>query len=239
MSDGAELLGESAQPVAPSSPGGAKDDQADLILREMFHRLGNLFCVVDAVLHLTKQQAKAAGEDTRAFSEAIRRVQAMGRAETASFSTIARSDFAADVQNLLQATLAPYGDQIVISGDSAIAPAGLVRAIALIFHELATNALKHGALSQGEGRVAVHFDASAPRWKFTWTESGGPKVSPPEEQNFGLELIDNLISTTGGAVNLSWRETGLVAVVELLASPQVGPANDEIEDDIPSSQGER
>jgi two-component sensor histidine kinase len=89
----------------------------------------------------------------------------------------------------------------------------------MAFHELATNALKYGALSNEGGRVRIRWDvisdAAQPRLRVVWTESGGPSVTPPSRTGFGTRLIERgLAAELGGSVSLSYPRTGVVCTVD-------------------------
>lgn len=91
--------------------------------------------------------------------------------------------------------------------------------LSLILHELATNAVKYGALSQPTGQVRVSWDleeASAPRLRLVWQEAGGPLVAPPVTSGFGTQLIEFAVSRElSGRVELNYQPAGLV--VEIVA----------------------
>jgi len=96
-----------------------------------------------------------------------------------------------------------------------------------VLHELATNAIKHGALSNGAGRVSLTFEAhppsadGGPTMVMVWTETGGPPVSAPSTRGFGISLIERLTKrqTTGETV-LDWRQEGLRCCIELPITPE-------------------
>jgi two-component sensor histidine kinase len=92
-------------------------------------------------------------------------------------------------------------------------------AIAMAFHELATNALKYGALSNEGGQVRIRWDvisdAAQPRLRVVWAESGGPSVTPPSRTGFGTRLIERgLAAELGGSVSLSYPPAGVVCTVD-------------------------
>jgi two-component sensor histidine kinase len=84
-------------------------------------------------------------------------------------------------------------------------------------HELCTNAVKYGALSNGNGRVAVHWTfepADAPLLRITWTETGGPPVAAPTARGFGSKLIERALAAELGApVAMDFRPEGLICVI--------------------------
>jgi two-component sensor histidine kinase len=88
--------------------------------------------------------------------------------------------------------------------------------VAMALHELATNAVKYGVLSNGAGRVSIAWErqCQANRVKLVWQESGGPKVCPPKQKGFGSHLIERAFTGLGGAV-MSFSPEGLSCTLEV------------------------
>ena len=85
----------------------------------------------------------------------------------------------------------------------------------MCLHELATNAAKYGSLSNGSGRVHLGWELTGPGMaKFTWRESGGPRVTPPERAGFGTRLIESSFSDESGPT-VQFRPEGLICTLEL------------------------
>ena len=89
----------------------------------------------------------------------------------------------------------------------------------MAIHELATNAVKHGALSNATGQVLIDWriepDEKGQRLHFSWQESGGPAVKQPERRGFGSKLIERgLAAELGGAVQMRFEPTGLVCIID-------------------------
>jgi two-component sensor histidine kinase len=105
------------------------------------------------------------------------------------------------------------GPDLLLNPQSAVA-------MTLALHELATNAMKYGALSNEAGRVEVRWsvdgdDARGPRLRFTWRESGGPEVKAPGARGFGSRLIErSLAAELRGRVELDYRAEGLVCTID-------------------------
>ena len=89
--------------------------------------------------------------------------------------------------------------------------------LAMVFHELATNAAKYGALSTAEGRVAVSWAVSSEAGlTVCWRESGGPRVRPPKRRGFGTSLITRAMADAQGSrAGITWRPEGVVCEIEL------------------------
>jgi two-component sensor histidine kinase len=121
----------------------------------------------------------------------------------------------ADLRNIVEKALSPFtaprrefdvdGPVIRLLPKSALA-------VAMAVHELATNAAKYGALSNGSGRISVHWTiADEEHLQIVWTETGGPKVVAPRSKGFGSRLIERgLAAQLGGEAVIDYRETGVV-----------------------------
>jgi len=89
--------------------------------------------------------------------------------------------------------------------------------LALLIHELANNAVKYGALSEGKGRVAITTDVRDDQVVIIWTETDGPPVSnPPAQTGFGTQLSDiSIVSQLGGALDRAWDPEGLKVTISI------------------------
>ena len=87
----------------------------------------------------------------------------------------------------------------------------------MALHELATNAVKYGALSNGDGRVSIAWErqSQANRVKLVWQESGGPEVSPPKQKGFGSHLIERAFGGQLGGSELIFNPQGLSCTLEV------------------------
>ena len=100
------------------------------------------------------------------------------------------------LEDLVEAELASFAARAEIAGPPLVAGSAFAQMFALIIHELATNAAKHGALASNSGRVFVHWkvdtSGSEPMLQFSWMERGGQPAEPPTQEGFGTELIGML-----------------------------------------------
>jgi two-component sensor histidine kinase len=173
---------------------------------ESGHRIKNLFSVVVALANQTR------AETVDAYREAfLGRLLALERCHTALFDAPSHT---VEVADLIRATLSPYvlagGPQLDLDGQSVSLSAEDTTDLALIIHELATNAAKYGALSSREGQVAVSWDHTETGLKLTWCETGGPPVRSPATPGFGTRLIHGTVSyKLGGQVELVYAPQGL------------------------------
>ncbi|WP_376089417.1 PAS domain-containing protein [Roseomonas sp. CCTCC AB2023176] len=189
----------------------AEERQA-LLSREVDHRAKNALSVVLAALRLTR------APDLPSYAHAIGgRVAALARAQT----LLADDRWAgADLVTLLRGELAPFldaggGPEVELSGPTVALPAGAAQPFAMAIHELATNAVKYGALSVPAGRVVVGWTVTGGPsgcLRLRWSESGGPRVEgPPDRRGFGTRVLDGTVrSQLGGTLTLAWNAPGLV-----------------------------
>lgn len=187
----------------------AEEGQA-LLMREVDHRAKNALAVVQSVVRLT------CASDTQSLKRAIEgRISALSRAQT----LLAEDRWSgADLRSLLKGELAPFlGDHRAdLAGPPVALPPGAAQPVAMAFHELATNALKHGALSVAGGRLCVSWwldrQGGVAQLRLRWAEEGGPPVANmPERRGFGARVLQGTVSgQLGGAVALAWETTGLV-----------------------------
>lgn len=190
----------------------AKQDAAkDILLGEMRHRMKNLFGVIQSLAHRTAVEGRTA-EQFR--SDFLGRFAALMEAEDLAFS----GQDGTALASLFDRVLAPYrSDPAAIAiepGPAVKLPPRVLISLSLVIHELATNAVKYGALSAGGGAVRVTWGLDPARGdlRITWVESGGPAVTPPERAGYGTELIRSVVSySLGGSVELDYRSEGLLA----------------------------
>lgn len=184
-----------------------------LLALEVDHRAKNMLASVQAIAGLTQ------ADSVPAFVEALTgRLRALARAHTLlSESRWTGADLARLVDEELAAYRSGASGRVRVSGPVvALAPAA-AQAFAMVLHELATNAVKYGALSEPGGGVAVEW-TSAPNGSLTlrWTESGGPPTRPPGRAGFGSGLIRMTVERQlGGAACFDWRPEGLALELSL------------------------
>jgi two-component sensor histidine kinase len=191
------------------------DRRFKLFAGEMDHRAQNLMAMILATVHLTEAAT------VEEFKQAIvGRIHALARAN----SLLARSRWAGtDLRQLVGDLLAPYRfadeGRARIDGPDLILKPNAARSMALAVHELATNAVKYGALSTSAGRVAVEWARPAgDRFAVRWTETGGPPVKPPTRRGFGTGMISQLMGLQlEGDAQFEWRPEGLACRIALPA----------------------
>lgn len=193
-----------------------REAEKDVLLGELRHRVKNLLALVQAMARQTSTEGRSAEEYRDAF---LGRFNALIQAHEAAFSDGA----GADLKELIERTLEPYAANragvLVEPGPPVPLASGQVMSLSLILHELATNAIKYGALSEATGQVRVRWEiehASAPHLRLVWRESGGPPVPPPASPGFGTKLIKFAATRElGGRLELNYAST--VLEVEIVA----------------------
>jgi two-component sensor histidine kinase len=165
-----------------------RDAAKDMLFGELRHRLKNVLGVAQSLARQTPVEGVSAEEYRDTF---LGRFSALIDAQDLAFSE--QEDVG--LGGLLERILAPYSadrDAVVIdAGPAVVLKPRTIMSLGLILHELATNAVKHGALSVPSGRVGVRWtlDEEARTLRLKWTESGGPAVSPPQSTGYGSRLI--------------------------------------------------
>lgn len=196
-----------------------------LVSTEVDHRLKNLLATIGGLVVLSQRHATT---PQQLGSQIRQRIQAMGH----SISLLRGSSHggSADIREVMQAATAPLGvtegERLVFHGpklqlnDASIVP------LSLILHELATNALKYGALSVESGCIHISWrrldtrtperDALPPKTvELVWREQGGPPVVAPSSHGFGTDLIQRMAGSFGGDANLAYEADGLVVRIEM------------------------
>jgi two-component system CheB/CheR fusion protein len=186
-----------------------------LLLSELTHRVRNILAVIQAIARHTLRADPANKELIDSFEG---RLSALASAHT----LLVESDWkGADLGELAQQQLAAYRprppDRLRIEGEPVLLPADLATPFGLVLHELATNAAKHGALSNRTGKVAVTWGVSRGNniraLRFDWKETGGPASREPAPTGFGSTLIESAIP--GARVKREFRGDGLEVTVEV------------------------
>jgi two-component sensor histidine kinase len=196
-----------------------------LLSQELSHRIKNIFAVISALLALSARQYPEA----KAFARAARtRISALARAHEFVRPHTESSRPSLDGTTLhafLCDLFLPYDDdagvpRVLVSGDDADFDDQAATPVALLFHELATNAAKYGALSAPEGRVMLSTRRQGDRYVMRWRERGGPAVRGiPDAAGFGSSLLAlSVEGQLGGALEQTWAREGLEVVADIPAT---------------------
>lgn len=199
------------------------EEQQELLLKEMDHRVKNLFAIVGGMVTLSARSATTPKE----LAATVRgRLGALASAHQLirpghSVAEATRRD--TTLEELVRRVLSPYvdpartGDSIrtEIDGPEIAVGSDAATNVALVVHELATNAAKYGALSVPGGRVHISWAVAKGRLVLSWEENGGPVITgPPEREGFGSVLARRSISgRLRGDLDFHWNPSGLVVLV--------------------------
>jgi len=184
------------------------EEQQRLLNHELSHRLKNTLAVVQAIADQTLRQSA----DPPAMSAFRERLRALGTAHDVLMN---QSWSSARMQALAEEALAIHvaADRTRISGPHVLLGPRAALALSLLLHELATNALKYGALSNAAGVIALDWTIETtgidPTLHVTWQESGGPAVTQPARSGFGSRLIG--MGLGSGASTIEFAPDGLIA----------------------------
>lgn len=187
-------------------------ERQDLLLREMNHRVKNLFAIVHSLVSLSERTTTNAGEladDLRA------RIRALSAAHNLVLGNggVAPSGGSASLFALIQAIFAAHqhsgSGRITVKGNDIAVGAVALTSIALVLHELVTNSIKYGALSSPEGQVNVEVRAED-GLDLYWAETGGPPLQGPSGTiGFGSQLENVALKALKGSITRDWMSDGL------------------------------
>ncbi len=192
------------------------EEARDLLIKELSHRIKNIFAVVGGIAGLSARTDPAAKPFVAAFRErlgALAQAHEYVRPHSPASAPAVKGQTLLGLMRLLMAAYAQDGrDRIVIRGDDVPVGDRSATALALIMHEQATNAVKYGALSAEEGAVLLTGQLDDGRYTLTWAESGGPSVTgPPTRQGFGTVLAERSVAgQLDGTLVHDWAPGGLV-----------------------------
>jgi PAS domain S-box-containing protein len=187
--------------------------QVSVLAREAEHRAKNLLANVGAMVQLS--QADTPDDLKKVIAGRIAALAGV-------HSLFAQSRWAgAELGALVKQELSPYSSRererrTRIDGPAVMLKPDVAQVMAVVLHELATNAVKYGSLSVGEGQVRVEWSRSADgQVVLRWTEAGGPPVEPPTRKGFGTHMVDAMIRGHEGDVRLNWHADGLACEITL------------------------
>ena len=189
-------------------------EQITTLAREAEHRSKNLLANVQAMVQLSQS------DTSEGLKHAIEgRIRALANVH----SLFVESRWiGAELSTIATQEVAPYSREAVtrvrVDGPQVLLKPDVAQAIAVVLHELATNAAKYGALSTAEGQIDLKWLHEADgRLLLSWTETGGPEVQTPTRQGFGTRVIEGMIGQLKGRARFDWRADGLVCEIVLQA----------------------
>jgi two-component sensor histidine kinase len=199
-------------------------EEQEMLAKEMSHRVKNLFAMIGGMIHLSARSSVTKEEMAKMLSG---RVIALSNAHALvrrSFAAAGPDQKAPDLAALVQAIIQPYEDhdeahesRFSINGPSVQCGEHATNGLALVIHELATNAAKYGALTVDGGRIDIGWRHDDDKLILRWIERGGPDIeSPPTTSGFGSTLAHaTVVRQFGGTLGYEWRRAGLCVTITL------------------------
>jgi PAS domain S-box-containing protein len=187
-------------------------EQIATLAREAEHRSKNLLATVQATVNLSQS------DTSEGLKRAIEgRIQALANVHSLFVDS---RWIGAELSTIATQELAPYSEKsktrVLIEGPQVLLDPTAAQIIAVILHELATNAAKYGALSTANGQVDLKWSHEADRrLRLCWTETGGPAVQEPTRKGFGRRVTEQMIAQIKGITRFDWRAEGLVCEIIL------------------------
>jgi PAS domain S-box-containing protein len=199
------------------------EQQRTLLINELNHRVKNTLATVQA-LSIQTMRSDNSAETQRLFQE---RLAALSRAHDLLTT---QNWEGAHLRDVAERALAPFytgQERIFVDGAQVRVTPKQALAISMALHELATNAAKYGALSNDHGRVRIAWSVvendGVDELRLSWTESGGPPVSPPSRLGFGARLIGrNLAQDLGAPARIDYPPEGVLAQIRTLLEKHSG-----------------
>jgi len=196
------------------------EEARELLANEMSHRVKNLFAIAAA---LTDIAARSADTPKEMATDLTRRLVALGNAHELVRPTLSDQQKATNLADLLSVLLGAYddrgaiGDRIRVAVPGVLVGEGSITTLALVVHELATNSIKYGALSNASGTLDVACTADDRDVVIVWTERGGPAIAaPPGQAGFGSRLVIRSIERQlGGSIAFDWPKAGLIVTLRM------------------------
>jgi PAS domain S-box-containing protein len=194
------------------------EEQQKLLLREMDHRVKNLFALASSVVTLSARNTSKADE----LAAAVRaRLSALARAHSLTLTNTSDASRSTEqptqMHTLIRTILLPFDtgadggpSQVEITGPDILVAGGSVTSLAMLLHEFAANAAKYGALSSAAGRLSIDCRDEGSQFVLVWSEDGGPAVSQTRAGGFGTLLGQVTVkSQLGGEITRFWMPQGL------------------------------
>ena len=197
------------------------------VAAELRHRTDNLFAVLTAIVRLS---AKGVTDANELSVKIERRIEALANAHRISLADEGLNEDRTNLRNLVEAVLRPYrnahADRIEIEGGTIDLSRKHVTPVGLTLHELATNALKYGALAMEDGRVHVDWDVDEEGVEIHWIERLGEakardEVPPSQGSGSGTRLIDGVIRGIRGSITTHFEPEGLRATIRIPVTSMV------------------
>jgi PAS domain S-box-containing protein len=185
----------------------------EFIMRELSHRSKNLLSVIIAIARQSAKQSISLEDYSARFEE---RLSALARLHDLLVQEEWRG---ASLQAIAHSQIAPFaGSRVTIEGPEVKLPPDVAQTVCMVFHELATNASKYGALSNEKGSVAVTWgimDTGEKRFFIQWQERNGPPVVTPQRRGFGTVVVERMsLQVRDASASLKYPSGGVIWYLE-------------------------
>jgi two-component sensor histidine kinase len=188
-------------------------EEQETLAKEMSHRIKNLFALTDSMIRLCSRNAQTKEEMTESLTGRLHALSDAHGLVRRSFSSTA-TPIGVELNELISTILRPYRAPH-LSGCAVHLGEQATSSIALVFHELATNAAKYGALSRDKGSIDVRWKVENGNLDLEWREQSDRDVRPPSKKGFGSTLVENTIARHGGTIDRDWSSQGLIARIKI------------------------
>lgn len=185
------------------------EEAQSLLIQELNHRVKNMLTTVQAIALQSLNGSRSAEKD-----RFLSRIHALATCH----NLLTRSSWeGAQLRDILESTFAPHhslqaASRISLSGQDTLLSSRDALSVTLALHELVTNAVKHGAFANNEGRIELSWkvepSTSAMKLHLAWSEEGGPPVKAPQRKGFGSRLLSSLAAQSGAAYSCEYPSTG-------------------------------
>jgi two-component sensor histidine kinase len=180
------------------------------LAREIQHRSANLLLVMTSLVRQSVPDAAVA-------VTLIDRMRTVAKSD--NLLDPSRGPGPARLTQLVEDTVRrPYGTHVSVAGPDVGLAAAQAHGLRLMLHEMATNAAKYGALSDGRGRVSIEWHRDGDALKIVWRESGGPTVAPPSRSGFGSKLIQTMLQEIDATLVPAYAASGYGYTITLLVA---------------------
>jgi two-component sensor histidine kinase len=215
LAEESDAKGMAAAPPIPGADPVLTDEALKNL--ELRHRMKNDLSIIQSLVNQTLRADVTMEEARSALTE---RLIAMGKAVDLLLENAWQSARLDEVVSRGLAHRARFADRFTLSGPALQIGPGAAMSLSLALHELESNAIKYGALSNTSGRVTVAWTTDEPGgFRFEWREQGGPAVKPPSRQGFGTKLIGTAVARrVGGHAELLYPPEGLVWILHASAA---------------------
>ena len=195
-------------------------NEQETLAKEMSHRVKNVFAMTDGLVRLSARDSTTKDELVEILSGRLHALASAHALVRRSFSDVGRVPRASDIGALVLAIVRPHegateeGARVTVEGPPVQCGDHAMNGIALVIHELTTNAAKYGALTADRSHVDVSWRLCQENLVLRWVERGGPRIeAPPAASGFGSNLVHRTIRQFAGTLDYEWQHDGLVITI--------------------------